>query len=437
MSESVQEALSALRGPGGVDEMKALAADGLAPKVRPRINSHIHFPPNFSAFQSVEQAVSLAADQGIGVLGAGNYYDYEVYGQFVAQARRRGVFPLFGLEIIALIDELVRKGVLINDPGNPGKIYICGKGITRFDEMTPKARELLGIIRRNDSQRMAEMVARLAEIFASHGLDTGVDTDAVIDMIVRRHGCERRTVYLQERHAAMAFQQAFFRLVPPEQRLGKLAELFGTASKATPDDEVTIQNEIRSHLMKAGKPAFVAETFVSFEQAYRLILELGGIPCYPTLADGTRPICEYEDPVEKLIGRIQANHIHCVEFIPIRNTPAVLSRYVRAMREAGLIVVAGTEHNTLDLLPIEPACVRGEPIPEPIKEIIWEGTCVVAAHQFLNFRGRCGYVDAEGNLNPAYESQEERIEQLAALGAAVIEKYRDRFTAEGAENAES
>ena len=32
-------------------------------------NSHIHLPPNFSAFETVEQAVELAADQGVQVLG--------------------------------------------------------------------------------------------------------------------------------------------------------------------------------------------------------------------------------------------------------------------------------------------------------------------------------------------------------------------------------
>ena len=55
--------------------------------------------------------VDLAAEQGVGVLGVSNYYDYDVYGDFVARARREGIFPLFGLEIIALIDELVRAGV--------------------------------------------------------------------------------------------------------------------------------------------------------------------------------------------------------------------------------------------------------------------------------------------------------------------------------------
>jgi hypothetical protein len=46
----------------------------------------------------------------------------------------------------------------------------------------------------------------------------------------------------------------------------------------------------------------------------------------------------------------QGAKIGCAEFVPLRNTPAVLSKYVKAMRAAGLMVTAGTEHNTLELL---------------------------------------------------------------------------------------
>ncbi len=187
-----------------------------------------------------------------------------------------------------------------------------------------------------------------------------------------------------------------------------------------------VQNEIRTHLMKAGKPAFVEESFVSFGQAQGLILELGGIPCYPTLADGAAPICGYEEPVEKLIGSLKAAGFRAAELIPIRNKPEVLTRYVRAFRQAGLVVTAGTEHNTLDLLPIEPTCLGGAPVPPDLKAVFWEGACVVAAHQFLAAHGRCGYVDARGAPNPEYASDEARIAAFSRLGAAVIQQYRTR-----------
>ncbi len=367
--------------------------------------------------------IELAAQQDVRVVGVSNYYDYDVYADFIELAREHRIFPLFGLEIIALIDPLVRGGVKINDPGNPGRIYICGKGITKFASMTGEAQRLIGMIRSSDRQRMASMTAKLAAIFEQRGLPMGLHENAVIDMVVRRHNCPRGRVYLQERHICQAFQERLFELVPAEGRIEKLTQVLGTAPKAGPSDHVKIQNEIRTHLLKAGKPAFVEEKFLSFDQAYRLILELGGIPAYPTLADGASPICPYEEPVEKLIGQIKANKMYAAEFIPIRNKPEVLSRYVKAMRAAGLVITAGTEHNTLDLLPIEPTCVGGVPMPEDCKEIFWEGTCVVAAHQFLALHGEAGFVDAQGRPNSSYKNEEERIAEFRKIGAAVIARY--------------
>ena len=423
MDQTLQAEVETLKGIGTPAELRALAAQGLAPARQPRVNAHVHLPPNFSAFQNVAQAVQLAADQQVGVLGASNYYDFRVYADLTAEARRHGIFPLYGLEIIALIDDLVRAGVKVNDPGNPGKMYICGKGITRFVEMTPEARRLTGLIRQNDTKRMERMTERLSEVFAAHGVQTGLTAAAVIDRVVRRHQCPREAVCLQERHLAQAFQETFFDRVKAEDRVRLLGEIFGAPSKAGPQDGVKIQNEIRTHLMKVGKPAFVEESFLDFGQAYQLILELGGIPCYPTLADGATPICAYEEPVEKLIADIQGRGVWAAELIPIRNQPDVLVRYVTAMRRAGLVVVGGTEHNTLDLLPIEPTCVAGRPVPREIKDIFWEGACVLAAHQFLGLHGECGFVDARGRKNPDYSSDEERITAFRSLGAAVIERY--------------
>jgi hypothetical protein len=247
----------------------------------------------------------------------------------------------------------------------------------------------------------------------------------VIDMVAKRHGCPRERIYLQERHVCQAFQEAIFAKVPATERIEKLTRAFGltSAPKFGAEEAVKIQNEIRAQLMKAGKPAYVAETFVNFEQAFRLILELGGIPAYPTLADGTSPICPFEQPVDKLIENIKGCGFHCAEFIPIRNTPEVLSQYVLAMRAAGLVITAGTEHNTLDLLPIEPACLKAAPVPAEVQEIFWEGACVVAAHQFLTLHGECGFVDAQGNPNPKYPDAASRIAAFRSLGEAVIQRY--------------
>ena len=134
MGTQVSEALDTLRGLGTPAEIRALADRGYGPSSPPRVNAHIHLPPNFSAFDSVEQAVALAADQQIGVLGVSNYYDLRRLRRIRRTGPQRGIFPLFGLEIISMQADLRDAGIKVNDPGNPGKTYLCGKGITRFDD---------------------------------------------------------------------------------------------------------------------------------------------------------------------------------------------------------------------------------------------------------------------------------------------------------------
>jgi hypothetical protein len=180
---------------------------------------------------------------------------------------------------------------------------------------------------------------------------------------------------------------------------------------------------MRSNLMKAGKPCYVPEDFVGLDEARRLIRNLGGIDCYPILADGVDPMSPFEAPVETLIANLREMRFHLVELITIRNSEGLLVEYVTKLREAGFVVAAGTEHNTLDLIPIEPQCRGGGAVPDVVQDIFWEGVCVMAAHQFLVAHGECGYVDAAGRPHPGYADANERIEAFGRLGAAVIETY--------------
>ena len=428
METPVDQTLASLRNLGTPRELRELASRGYGPTEPLASNAHIHLPPNFSAFETVEQAVDLASQQGISVLGVSNYYDYQVYGDFAERAHGKGIFPLFGLEIICMQEELRKAGVKVNDPGNPGKTYLCGKGITRFDKMTDEANRLLSVIRHNDRRRMREMITLLSAKFSEGGLKNDIDENTVIDMVVRRHGSPRETVYLQERRASQAFQELLSEKVSSTERRTRLNAILDAQMKADPEDHVALQNDIRSHLMKAGKRAFVEEAFLSFEEAQQLILELGGIPSYPTLADGATPICDFESDPGELIRTLQSRNVHAAEWIPVRNSPAVARGYVTRMREAGLLLTSGTEHNTLDLIPLAPTC-NDQSMPADLQAIFWEGACVTAAHQFLTLHGDCGYVDSAGNPNPAYATADERIRGLAQVGAAVIAKYLETCTA--------
>jgi hypothetical protein len=415
--------LNFLQDLGTVDQLRALAQEesGTCQGIS---NSHIHLPPNFSAFDSVQEAVDKAAAEDVVALGCGNYYDYSVYTDLVTLTRKHRIFPVFGTEIIALDPDLVAQGVRVNDPGNPGKIYICGKGITRFLRLSDLATRLLSKIRASDTQRMAEMTTKMGACFDACGIHTGLDAQGIVDRVAARHQADPSTIVLQERHIAQAFQERLFDLFPKEARINKLTELFGAAPKSSVDNPVSLQIEIRSVLMKSGKPCFVPEDFVTLAEAAQLIQALGGIVCYPVLADGSDPVCEYEADIDALIATLRQNKISMVEFIPTRNQPDTLTRYVTQLRKAGFAVVAGTEHNTLDKIPIEPLCVKSQAIPAALQEIFWEGTCVMAAHQYLVSQGECGFVDQKGQPNTQYDSPEERIQAFAGLGGAVIRAYR-------------
>jgi len=50
MGQQVVEALDALRQLGTPDEMRALAGQGSVPRPLPRVNAHIHLPPELFRF---------------------------------------------------------------------------------------------------------------------------------------------------------------------------------------------------------------------------------------------------------------------------------------------------------------------------------------------------------------------------------------------------
>ncbi|NJL31106.1 MAG: hypothetical protein HC898_05470 [Phycisphaerales bacterium] len=304
MNGSFAKTLSTLGTP---DELWRAAGEHKAlPAPQPH-NAHVHLPPNFSAFTTVQQAVSLAQQQKLVGLGAANYYDYSVYNSFTALAQKAGVFPLMGLEILSMDEGLRQAGIKVNDPGNPGKVYLCGKAIAPSAEMfTPQARSTIERIREGDAKRLSEMIDKLETYLTQQGVRTGLNYQRIVERVVTRHGCPAETVFLQERHVAQAFVDVLFEKIAPSQRLEKLSTLFGAASKAkTPEDAVTVQNDLRSHLLKAGKVAFVPEPFIQLEEARDLVLQLGGIPAYPVLADGATPICPFEEPVEACIAQLQ------------------------------------------------------------------------------------------------------------------------------------
>jgi hypothetical protein len=265
------------------------------------------------------------------------------------------------------------------------------------------------------------MAARLANVAREAGIEDPPTIDGIVADVAARSGVPAEWISLQERHLARALQETVYAQYDHQARGRVLAALLrADLDPADVSDPITLQDTIRSRLMKAGRPAFVPEGEVSFDDAYRLVLELDGIPCYPILADGADPICPFEDPPEALAEALVDRGIYCAEMIPTRNAPGTVDRYVTALRGAGILMLAGTEHNTQRMIPLEPAC-RGAVAPsEMAQAAFWEGACVIAAHQNLRQNGEPGYVDASGRLVGDFPDDEERIRWFRELGEKVI-----------------
>ena len=267
--------------------------------------------------------------EGVKVIGTSNFHDFGVYDRFEAAARQHGLKALFGLEFISVLEDEQRAGIKINDPANPGRAYICGKGIPAPTDPSAAGRGLHG--RRQGLQRSphhARWSTSSASLFAAAGLEVDVSYASIVERRRRpRRGPGRvgRAAGAPRRPGLPG--RALRGARPPSARAALPREA-STAQppKAAADDAVATQGELRSRLMKAGCPAFVEETPVPFTDALAFIRGLGAIAVYPTLADGVDPICGYEDPVEDLIERMGGHDIYGAELIPVRNTPAVRRR---------------------------------------------------------------------------------------------------------------
>src|SRR5665647_1631121 len=92
-------------------------------------NGHIHTPYSFSAFSALETAFKMAVEEKIAVLGINDFYVTDGYDAFHDGCVKNRIFPLFNIEFIGLLKEEQKKGIRINDPNNPGRIYFSGKGL--------------------------------------------------------------------------------------------------------------------------------------------------------------------------------------------------------------------------------------------------------------------------------------------------------------------
>jgi len=379
------------------------------------VNGHFHTPFSFSAFTEIEQPFQLAEAEGVQVLGINDFYTTDGYAEFAELALKYKIFPLFNIEFMSLQKDLQDANVRVNDPANPGRTYMSGKGLTSPLVLGGKQLSLLEQVQYESNVQTAEMVKKLNELLAELKAGFSFDFD------------ELKTKYaknmLRERHIAKALRIASDeKFSNPEEKKAFYTQVFsGKEVKSKLTDVAGLENEIRGNLLKAGGRAFVPEdpkAFLSLEQVKDIIITAGGIPCYPVLLDDAKGnFTDYEGDFVQLYETLRSKGIYSIELIPGRNTFAVLKEFVTFFRSKNFLISFGTEHNTPLLDPIKVSCSGGVELDEELEQIGFEGACIIAAHQYLIAKGEQGYLNADG------DAKTKEYDSFVELGKAVINHF--------------
>jgi hypothetical protein len=387
------------------------------PKYR-EANCHIHTPYSFSAFKALETAFMMARDEKISVLGINDFYVTDGYKLFHEGCLSYNIFPLFNIEFIGLLKKEQENGIRINDPNNPGRIYFTGKGLDfPFETGWIQNRQIKRVKRESQNQVKA-MIAKLNKIIATENADlklsyASIKTRFAHDLVRERHIAKALRVLAEENYNSA------------EERLGFIEKIYGGKKSGFEfKNEAALENEIRSNLLKSGGAAFVIEnkkSFLELKKIIKIIIKSGGIPCYPVLLDNSDGTCtEFEADPEKLYQSLKNLGVECIELIPGRNDHNTLKDFVEFFHKKGFIITFGTEHNTPEMIPLTVTARGSVPLDESLKIIGWEGTCVIAAHQYLRADGRQGYVLEDGTHSV------KQMRELINLGQLVIEYFLNR-----------
>ncbi|MBN1950024.1 MAG: PHP domain-containing protein [Bacteroidales bacterium] len=394
------------------EELSAMVLQDIAPL---HVNAHVHTPYSFSAFSSINQAVEMALQENVKVLGINDFYTADGYHDWAEACFRYKLFPLFNIEFIALSKPDQDQNIRINDPSNPGRMYLSGKGLShpfRLDE--PYQRMLREVIERSNMHTQA-MCALLNKHLEKVGADMQLSYPSIR---------ERYTLgMVRERHLAKALRADIFEKIQEcGRRMEKLEQIFeGKKVKSAMSDQAGLENEIRRNLLKSGGGAFIKESpdlFLSLETVSRMIFNAGGIPTYPLLADSINGgFTEFEEDKERLFHSLVRKGIFSIELIPNRNTRQVLEEYAKFFADRGFLVTFGSEHNTPELLPVRLKDKNREELSEFLTDTNFTGACILVAHQYLFAKTGKGYLLPGGKPLLAKKAEFE------ALGRRILAFY--------------
>ena len=358
----------------------------------------MHTPYSFSAFDDINDALDRAVAENVKVVGINDFNTTAGYDEWYTGCKTRNLYPLFNIELISLNEEDQKKGLRVNDPSNPGRTYISGKGLKYPFSLSEPYATQLEYIREKSNDQVELMCEKLNAILDANNIGFTLDFGWIKKELTKGN--------IRERHLAKALRMKVYEAAENNETVIRelLEQRFGDFElKLLQKNSAEIENEIRTNFLKAGGPAFVpekADAFLSVDAASKIILNAGGIPTYPFLADDKNGnYTDFENDLEGVTKALKKRGFHSVEFITTRNDVQLLEKYAGYLYDAGFVVTFGSEHNTPAMEPIELFARNHTPLTDRLLKINYEGACVIAAHQQLVSEGKQGYVDKDGNVD--------------------------------------
>ena len=406
--------MNAFTGIPGKEEIVERYRRNLRP-VALNVNSHVHTPYSFSAFDNMEELFIKARKEGINVLGINDFNGADGFDEFLRMANRYSIFPLFNIELIGLLEKEQKQNIRINDPNNPGRTYFCGKGL-RYPFSVSRGNEIrLQQVRDASQQQAMHMTEILQSWLQQIGAPFGfsypeIKATLAKDMVRERHIAKMLRIKMNENIFGDAEKRRFLHTL-----------YSGRDTEADLRDPASLEEELRTNLLKSGGIAFVPEShdaFLPVHEIIGIVRDAGGIPCYPVLLDDKKGnFTGFEGDFPSLQKRLKELGVGMVELIPARNDFQSLKRFVKTFDEAGFIITFGTEHNTPVMTPLTLSCRGNTALDEELQQIAVQGCCLVAAHQYLVSRGEGGLAD------PEYFTKGSNKSDFIELGHAVIEQF--------------
>lgn len=377
-----------------------------------KVNTHIHSPYSFSSFDSIEAIVEQAGREGVSVIGINDFNTMNGYDEWAEKTISNKLLPLFNIEMIGLDRNMMAAGIRINDPDNPGRVYISGKALSYPVSLPDDDQERLRRILELSNHRVALMTDKLNVLLDTIEPGMAVNYNEMV--------ADHTKGMVSERHLARAIRiEAEKRFMDNSSRTGFMVKLVGEGyHNINTGNDAEIENYIRSGLLKSGRPAFIREDpeiFMEHGAIKDLIIAAGGIPTYPFLADFNDGMyTDFESDISRAAETLKREGFFSVEFIPGRNDYTRFREYAMYLYNDGFIVTFGTEHNAPGTKPVEVIAGDNYPLDDDLLKINYESASILAAHQYLNSLQGDGYLN--GNGIP----RRERKDEFVTLGNSII-----------------